>query len=329
MPQPTTNAVHVDTPLTQISIAFMQKQRNFIADRVFPVVSVSKQSDRYYTYDRGFFNRDELKVRAPGTESAGVAYEVDNTPTYYCPIYAGHHDIADEVRDNADSVLNLNQEAAELLALKALLKKENLWAAEYFVGGVWTNDYDGVSGAPSTNEAKHWSDAASTPIEDIRAAKTAVLQETGFEPNTLVIGQEVLDALVDHPDIVDRVKYGQTAGSPADPDLQELASLFKVERILVMKAIKNTAAEGATNAHSFIGGKKALLCYSAPAPGLMTPSAGYTFAWTGYRGAAGMGQRISRMRLDTIRSDRVELEMAFEHKLIAADLGFFWDSIVA
>ena len=78
MPQPTPNAVHVDAPLTQISVAFLQDANNFIAGQVFPTISVAKQSDRYYTYDRGFFNRDEMEVRAPGTESKGVAYEVDN-----------------------------------------------------------------------------------------------------------------------------------------------------------------------------------------------------------------------------------------------------------
>jgi hypothetical protein len=61
----------------------------------------------------------------------------------------------------------------------------------------------------------------------------------------------------------------------------------------------------------------------------MTPSAGYTFAWNGYMGAAGAGQRVSRFRMDHLRSDRIELEMSFDQKLVSADLGFFWDAIVA
>jgi hypothetical protein len=329
MPQPTPNAVHVDAPLTQISVAFLQDANNFIAGQVFPTIPVAKQSDRYYTYDRGFFNRDEMEVRAPGTESKGVAYEVDNTPTYYAPIYAAHHDIADEVRANADSVLDLNREAAELLTHKALIKREKLWSNTFFAGSVWTNDYDGVSGAPGANQVKHWSDAASTPIEDVRFANTTLMQETGRAGNTLVLGREVADKLLDHPDIIDRIKYGQTPGAPAMAGTAALAALFGVERVLVMNSIENTAAEGATNSHAFIGGKKALLCYAAPNPGIMTPSAGYTFAWNGYMGAAGAGQRVSRFRMDHLRSDRIELEMAFDQKLVSADLGFFWDSVVA
>ena len=328
MPQPTPNAVHVDAPLTQISVAFLQDANNFIAGQVFPTISVAKQSDRYYTYDRGFFNRDEMEVRAPGTESKGVAYEVDNTPTYYTPIYAAHHDVADEVRANADSVLDLNREAAELLTHKALIKREKLWASKFFAAGVWTNDWDGVGTGPTGDQVLQWDDSNSTPIEDLRMAKTVMMEETGREANTLVIGQQVADALLDHPDIIDRIKYGQTPGSPAMAGNAALAALFGVDRVFVMKSIENTAAEGATNNHAFIGGKKALLCYAAPNPGLMTPTAGYTFAWNGYMGAAGAGQRVSRFRMDHLRSDRIELEMAFDQKLVSADLGFFFDSVV-
>jgi hypothetical protein len=38
-----------------------------------------------------------------------------------------------------------------------------------------------------------------------------------------------------------------------------LMKLFELERIFVMNAIENTAAEGATASHAFIGGK-AWLC---------------------------------------------------------------------
>ena len=327
--QPTQGQVHVDQPLTQISVAFLQNAENFVADRVFPKIGVSKQSDRYYTYDRGEFNRDEMALRAPGTESAGSGYSIDNTPTYYCPVYAMHRDIDDQVRANADSVLSLDREASEYLTHKALIKKEKLWVSKFFQSGIWGTDVTGdSSGNVGAGETLHWSDASSTPIEDIRGAHTAILQETGFEPNTLVLGHEVFAKLLDHPDIIDRLKYGQTPGSPAMASREALASLFGVERLFVMRSIENTAAEGQAAAHSFIGGKRALLCYSAPQPGLMTPSAGYTFQWNGMAGG-GEGVRVKRLRMENLESDRVELQMSFDQKLIAADLGYLWSDIVA
>lgn len=329
---PTQGDVHVNRPLTNISIAYMQNATNFIADRVFPNIPVSAQSDVYYSYDRGYFNRDEMEIRAPGTESKGGGYTVDASANYFAPVYAFHHDIPDQRRANSDSPLVPDREATMIVTQKALIKREKLFVSKYFAGGVWTNDKDGVASAEDRSATfRQWNDVASTPIEDMRLASTTILESTGFEPNTLIIGKRVYDALVDHPDIVDRVKYGQTkrGDAPAEVDVSELEALFKISRILVMKSISNTAAEGQTNAHSFIGGKKALLCYAAPEPGLMIPSAGYTFSWTGLMGAANAGQRVKRFRMENLASDRVEIEMAFDQKLVAADLGYFWDTIVA
>ena len=329
--QPTPSDVHVNTPLTNISIAYLQEADSFIADRVFPTVPVGKQSDRYYTYDRGFFNRDEAEERAPASESAGSGYEVDNTPNYFCPVYAWHHDIPDETRDNQDVVIDADRDATEICTHKMLIKREKLWTTKYFTSGIWTNDWAGVaSGAGAgSSQVLQWNDATSTPIEDIRFGKRTVQESTAFRPNKLVLGREVYDTLLDHPDIVDRIKYGQTSPGPAIVNRMTLAALFELDEVLVMDSIENTAAEGATNSHSFIGGKKALLVYAAPRPGRMIPSGGYTFAWVGHMGAATTGQRILRFRIDLRKADRVECEMSFDQKLISADLGFFWDTIIA
>jgi len=327
---PVPGDVHVNTPLTNISIAYLQDAMNFVSAKVFPNIPVAKQSDRYYTYERGEFNRDEMQERAPGTESAGGSYDLDNTPTYFAPVHAFHKDIPDQVRSNADAVLNPDREATEYVTHKALIKREKLWVSKYFVTSVWTNEDAGVDSSPTPGTSfLRWNDAASTPIEDVRKAKTTILESTGFIANTLVLGQQVYDALVDHPDIVDRIKYGQTPGDPAIANLVALMKLFEVPRIFVMRSIENTAAKGQTASHSFIGGKHALLCYSAPSPGIMTPSAGYTFSWTGYLGAGAEGNRIKRFRLERIESDRVEIQMAFDQKLVAADLGFFFLTAVA
>ena len=58
--------VHVDRPLTNLSIAFRQSADAFVADRVFPVVPVSKQTDSFFTIPRGAFLRDQMEKKAPG-----------------------------------------------------------------------------------------------------------------------------------------------------------------------------------------------------------------------------------------------------------------------
>jgi hypothetical protein len=81
---PTAGDVHVNHFLSDLSVAYIQKQSSFIADKVFPVVPVEHQSDRYPVYNKDDWFRDEAQERAPGTESAGGGYEVDTKPTFYC-----------------------------------------------------------------------------------------------------------------------------------------------------------------------------------------------------------------------------------------------------
>jgi len=317
--EPSRSDVHVDGPLTNISVAFLQDADNFVADKVFPNIPVNHQSDVYYTYPKGEFNRDDMQLRAPGTESAGANYRLSHD-TYSAPVRALHKDIADQVRSNSDSPLSPDREATEFLTGKALINREINFASSYFQAGIW--DTDVTSGL-------NWDDAASTPIADVRTGVRTVLQNTGFKPNTMVMGRECWDILVDHPDLVGRLDRGQTSG-PARVLRDAIAALFEIDQVLVMEAIQNTAAKGATDVHSFIGtGVDALLVYAAPNPGLMVPSAGYTFSWNGFLGASQNGMRMKRFRMDHLESDRIEIDQAYDQKLVASELGYFFDDVTA
>ena len=326
--QPTQGDVHVDAILTNVSVAFTQDESSFVARNVFPVVPSGNQSDLYYEYPKDFFFRNELEKRAPGAETKGIGYEV-TTSNFFCDVYGLHHDVPDQVRANADSPINPDRDATVLLTHQGLIGEEVLWASTYFTTGVWTGDFTGVSGAPGANQFQRFDEAGSTPIEVIRAGMTRVQARTGRRPNKLTLGREVWDILTDHADIVGRLDRGQTTG-PAMANRDDLARILELDEILVMDAIQATSAEGATPAFSFIGGKAMLLTHSPRTANVLTPSAGYTFAWTGLFGAAagGQGMRINRLRADLKASDRIEMEKAFDHKVVSADLGSFFATAV-
>ena len=319
--KPTPSDVHVNAPLSNISVAYIQSADSFIADKVFPNIPVSKQSDRYFTYDRGEFNRDEMQLRAPATESAGGSYTIDSTPTYFCNEWSLHKDVPDQVRSNADDAINPDREATEWVTLKALIRREKIWVNSFFRTGVWSTDIAGVASGPTAGQTLKWNNDNSDPIKAVRDYKRQMRESTGFEVNTMTIGRAVYDALVDHPDVVDRLKYGQTPGAPAKGSQSALQDLFEIEKILVMNAVENIAAEGAAPNHKFIGGNKLLLSHSAKTPGLMTPSAGYTFSWTGMYGGSKNGTRIRQFRMENLKADRVEIDLCIDEKLVAADLG--------
>lgn len=329
MPSPTLNQVHVNRPLTNISQAYIQDQRDYIADRIFAVVPVQKQSDRYFVYTKGDWFRDEAQVRAPATESAGGGFDIDNTPSYYAPVYAFHKDVDDQVRANTDDPLNADRDATLFVTQRMLLKREVLVVQQTLKAGIWTGSTSGADITPGTK----WSAANSTPLEDIEAQVWAIKQTTGKFPNRFFIGAAVWQALKNHAEVLDRIKYTQKG--VMTPDL--LASLIappNVEdmQVVVASAIINNAAKGAADSFAFIAPTKdALLLYREPNPGIMVPSAGYIFTWVGLLGGGAFGSRISTIQMPWlgIGTERIEGELAFAVKQVGADLGAYFLAAVA
>ena len=326
--------VHVNRPLTNIAIAYMQMASKFVAGRAFPNLPVGSKSDIYYEIPRGAFWRDEFQERAPGTESAAATYEVEEK-TYNCKVYGLHKDVDDQTRANIDDPLDADRQATELVTGMGLIRKERNWATNFFVTDKWT--FEGAGAASrnanldfshaSNNTVIYWDSMDSTPVVDVRLMKQYVEESTGHEPNVAVISKQVYNVLVDHDDIIGRLDRGQTTG-PAMAMREALAAIFEVDEVLVMSGVYNSADEGADDDFDFIGGKHMLLLYRPPTPGIMVPSAGYTFNWTGYAASVMDGVEIKRFRMEELESDRVEGKMAWDQKLVGTDLGGFFKDII-
>jgi hypothetical protein len=355
MPQPTVTDVHVNVPLTNISIAYIQQQQAYRAAEIFPMIPVQKMSDKYFYYTKSYWFTNEAKIRADGAESEGTGYGIDSSNSYSCDIYALHHDLGDRVVLNADSPLNMQRDSTLFLTQKLLLAREKKWVDNFFTTGKWGGSTALVDPAGCTSAALtanygtpasaicYWNDYTnSTPIQDIRHYKMAMAAQTGFVPNTLVLGPKVFETLCMHPDVIERIKYGGTPGAPAVMSEQALAQVLGVDRVVVPLAVMNSGAEGIAAATAeadtdFLYGLNALLCYSNPSPSLLTPSAGYTFGWTGYlmggggyQNAGGAGWFAVRdFRIEWRRALRIEAEMAMDMKLIAADLGIFMHGVTS
>ena len=317
--QPTPSDVHVNRPLTDISIAWMQDQNEFIADRVAPIVPVKKQSDKIFELEKGQWFRPKAQKRAPGAEAVSTGYTINSTLTYFCDVWALKHAVDDDTRANYDEPLDPDREATELVTRDMTLTREVQWASAQFTTGVWHGGTSNTDVTPSIL----WSSPGSTPIADIRTEARMVKKYTGFRANKFVTGDYTMDVLLDHPDLLERIKYTQTAIVTA----QLLASVLGFDDVLVGGAVINTANEGqATDSLDFLFGKNALVCYTPARPGLMRPSCAYTFMWTSRVGGF---QRVLRYRWEIVHSDFVEAECAFNQKVISSYLGSFFSGCVA
>ena len=332
MPNPAQSDLHINAPLTNVSVAYIQNSKEFIATKVFPKVAVNKQSDLYWKYAKSDWRRNDVARRAPSTETPGVGWKMD-TDSYFAHVYGVHKDIDDQVRANADSNFRVDSDATKFVTNQLLLKRDIDWCDTFFKTGVWTTEKEGKASSPGANQFLQWNDSASDPINDVSKWIIDFRELTGYSPNTMVIGANVLRELKNHPDIIDRIKYTQR-GIVTE---ELLSTLFGVERIVTAYATAASGAEindardqDADATYSFIADSKtALLAYSPSAPSLMTPAAGYTFTWNGYAAGNGEGIRIKNFRQEHIASDRVEGEMTYDMKVVAPDMGIFVKTAVA
>jgi hypothetical protein len=326
MPAPTQSDLHVNVPLTNVSVAYMQSATTYIADKVFPKVPVRKQSDLYWKYSKSDWRRTDVARRAPGTESPGVGWNFD-TDSYFAHVYAVHKDIDDQLRANADSNFNMDRDATEFVTNQLLLKRDLDWNGTYFKSGVWNTDLAGG------DDFGQWSDAGSDPIGDVAQYVVDFRRETGFAPNIMILGAEVMKALKQHPDIIDRIKYTQRGIVTEDL----IATLFGVDQLYTSYAtvaagpqIPDARQQDAAASYDFItNAKSALMLYAPSTPSLMTPSAGYTFTWSGYLGGNSQGIRVKRFRMENIASDRLEAECTYDMKVVCPDLGVYLSDVVA
>ena len=325
MPMLTPSQVHIDVPLTNLTIAYAQETAGFVADKVFGTVSVPKQSDKYYKYDREGLRHGDVKVLAPRTEvnRVGMALSTDN---YFADVRGLGMDFDEQMLANEDTMLEVRSQGANVLLEKIMIDREVRWADTFFKAGVWGTE---------TTPANLWSDyTLSTPIVDVTNARRAMqLKSGGYKPNCMVVGKEVRDILVNHPDILARLNGGATVANTALITDAKLAEIFEVEAFYVMEAVYNDAAEGLTDNIDFIGGKYAMLAYKPSSMGLRTPASGAIFTWDSIPGVSGLGITVESFSDDALKrqqiAEMIQVKVSDDMKVIGQDLGYFFKDVVA
>lgn len=318
MAEPGLSDVHVDAALTDFTTAYFQREESFISTQFAPVAPSGQQSNKYYIYDKAETMRSDARLRAPNTEAPVRNYTLSKG-SFFCDVFSIASDVSEQVRANADPALDVEEDAARICAEDIRLKRESAFATAAFSSGVWGTTVTG------TTDFVKWNDPAGSPIEDVAAGVEAVEAETGYTPNTLVIGAKVLNTgLRTHPDILARLPDN----APRVVRNEFLAALFGVERVLVAKAIQNTAQEGETGSYSRILGNHALLAYVNPTPGLRLPTAMRMFVWSGLIGSEN-GMRTKRMEMPWKDAmPRVETDATWDFKVTGSDLGYFFSTAV-
>ena len=314
MALPTINDVQLVEPvLTNMLVGYRQASTRFVAGRVFPSVPVTNDSGTFAKLTKKYWFTDGLLNRAPGDPFARLEHGVESD-TYKTLQWAADYAIPDEVRANSQIPMELERVGVELLAQKSMLRKEIAFSTDFMKTGVWGTD---------NTAATDWDDfSTGDPIGDILLAIETISNNTGYMANTLVVGHIVHRALVNHPDVLDRIKYVQVA----DPQSAQSALLraLGITNYLVASGSYNTANEASAFSASPIIDDDALVCYVNPSAGIFDATAGKTFVW----GPGGGEGSIYSNRENNRHADVLQHKEQWDQKLVAADLGYFFSDIV-
>lgn len=226
MPRP--SDLHIDAALSNFAVE-IGKGGPFVADQLFPVVEVNKESDKYWSYPVPELSDSVPQLRTAG----GLAQEVDwkpTTATYSCEEYALRRLISNRARDNAD-----NPQKLENNTVRKLLHQIRLGVEKRIKAMVMSTSYITNYSTPSVK----W-DAASGTItieKNIDTAKEAVLTQCGYEPNVILIPPAVAKVMKRDSTIRDLIKY-TNSDLLINGDLPP--TVFGL-RVIVPGAIENTA----------------------------------------------------------------------------------------
>lgn len=314
MTLPTVNDVQAVEPiLTNMLVGYMQADERFVAGRVFPAVTVPHDSGTFYKVTKKYFFFNDLKNRAPGGDFNNMDFALE-TDTYKTLQWAGQMIIPDEIRANSQVPMELEQIGLQRVAQASLIRKEVSFATDFMKTSVWGTD--------DNNSTTDWDDTTSgDPVADILTAQRTISNNTGYQANTLVCGYIVEQALLTHPDIIDRIKYTQAATNAA---LNSALTAVLGVNVVVGRATYSNTNESATFSASAIIDDDALVCYVDPSAGIFGVTAGKTFVWQGGGGFGTVYRDPDRHNHSNVFQHKEQ----WDQKAVATDVGYFFADVV-
>lgn len=300
---PQKNQLHVNQLLSNVSVQY--KNSEYIWDKVFPQVSVVKETDLYRVYERNF--------RIPETRRApkGVAREF--TFDFSTASYAlEQHALKDYVgvdEEGQNDIGSLKVDATENLT-DAIYRRIEKSVADLFTTTSWSLNVS-LAAANAFNQNTTVSD----PVPVFDTGASTIIANTGKTPTFGILPRDAFVAVKNHVSILDRVKY-----TSSEVSQNMVAALLGLAEMHVPTAVQDTAAEGAASSISNFYGDIAFLGWKPSAPGMKAPSCGYTFLDSKPRVRTWFDQERN--------SDVVEVEIKYQPKVVASLTGYLIKDVI-
>lgn len=303
-----------------LAVAYFQDFK-FSPFAVFPKVTVGQSSGYIAKYEKRdwlYIGDPDSYIRMGATESKGDTYQVGKQPYVIYP-RAFHDDVTKEDVEDYDNPFDPIEDSILYVTSRLDLVLCQLFVNQYLVDGVWGNEKDG-----SGTDFTQWNQTGSDPVKDILTWKGEVKSVTGFEPNRLLVTNDVYIALRTNSAVKDQLKVTDDKVVTSEA----LKRLMDLEELVVLDAVKTTAKKGETVTSSntgFLASGKALLVYAPDRPSKKVPSGGYHLA-----DKKGGGIEVRTIPMPHLNDAlRIEATFKVEPILVASDLGTYAKNVIA
>ncbi len=240
-----------------------------VADKLFPVVYVNKLKSKV-----PIFGKDAFLVRQTERALRAVSNRIPPYEFELITIETKERDIETAIdyleEDETPSFFKLEQKITKDLKdiLSLGLEKEAALLVQDEA-----NYAAGLSDELASEDAFDDYTSVSDPIEIIRDAMSVVRGQIARYPNVMVMGDSTYRALVDHPKILERIKYNGLGKVTSEI----LAQLLDLEEVHIGRAVEADTA----GTMSDLWGDNIVLAYvdrnSVNRRSEYNPSFGYTF----------------------------------------------------
>lgn len=301
---PLKSQLHVNQLLSNVSVQY--KNSEYIWDKVFPQISVMKDTDLYRVYDRTF--RVPETKRAPKGVAREFTYEF-STASYVLEQHALKDYVGVDEEENND-MGSIKVDTVENLT-DAIYRRIELSVASLFTTTNWSLNVSlAAANVFSANTT------VSDPVPVFDTAATTIINNSGQTPNFGILPRDGFIAVKNHVSVLDRVKY-----TSAEVSKSMIQALLGLPELLVPTAVQDTAAEGLAQSVSpffsdfaFVGWKP------AGGGGIKTPSCGYMFMRS--------SPRVRSWFDDERNADAIEVEIKYQPKVVASLTGYLINNTI-
>lgn len=309
--------IYVDRHLSNIALDY--RAQGLIADMIFPVVRVDKQSGMVKTYNQADKFAEVDDKRSPGTEANKITWQV-GSEAYYCTNHALKADVTVEDRANADPAFVRDMEEGRTVFVTDKLQLN--WERRVAQKVTSSSNVSTLMLVSSS-----WTDyAIATPLSDLWAAMDQQEDKIGYRPNRAVFSRPAWRAFSRNDEVINKIFGTAVDGGEKSAAPAQAAELLELDNVLVAGGQFNSGAEGGALNLSYIWSNYVLLYYAPSVPSIDFPSFGYNLRWT----APGLANwNVERHPYDTKKkTDEVEVGYYQDERVLATGLATLVGSTV-